>query len=479
MIGSRATRVLVSMSQAMSGRWARGVRLAAAAGLALALTAAPAWAQPGGGGGGGFGGGMGMLMGGGPGGGREALNARISSDDLERYAQKLGLAEEQRQALTVLHEAYLEAHQARAAAVRAEMEDARDAFRETRDPSVFQEIGQSMQAFRQEATAAEKQFMDDFQALLTPEQAAGWPALDRQRRRETTLRRGLISGERVDVVRLVDELDLAPEQRAALEPMLDAYSQELDPALVKRNELFEAAMSQGPQFFQAFRDGGDTAAAEKMITEGRDAAIRVRDINRKYAAQIAGLLAPEQGQAFTARVKRESFPAIYTQRYAAQVSEAALKFEDLTDAQRGSLEAIRESYQRETDALNARAEAAIEAQEKDFSIATMMQRFGGGGDDGGLGELRRTRRELENGTVTKIRELLTPEQAARLPERQQGGEGERGPRGRGRDRGMNGGGDNPAGEGERPRRPRQGRGGGGDGGGGDANPDTTTPPGGG
>ena len=135
------------------------------------------------------------------------------------------------------------------------------------------------------------------------------------------------------------------------------------------------------------------------------------------------------------------------------------KFEDLTADQKSSLIAVKETYNREAAALAQRGEAAQEEQEKNFSLRKMMEGgFGGQGSDT-MRELGEQRRALEDSTFNKIKAMLTPEQVANLPERQNDGGGGAGNGGNRRNRpadaGNDGGNAAPAaGGGQRRMRPQ-------------------------
>jgi len=432
-------------------------RFGTVAALVCGMMAGTGLAQPGGGGGGGPGGG-GPRMFGGPGGmmmgGGQMMEPGVSSEQLKKWAAKLNLTPDQQDAAKALFDGYFADHQARAEKMRDAMESARDAFRESRDPSVFQEMGEKMRVFREQGQKAEKGFMDDVKSLLTPEQEPAWASVERAKRRDAGMRRTPfgVSGERADLIAIVEKLELAEEVHAAVAPTLDSYEQDLDREIVKRDELRQQAEGQGQQIFAIMRGdgGGDMAAMEKMIKENREAMVRVRDVNRRYARQIESLLPAEVAPTFAMEFKKASFPDIYRERYAARVIAAAEKM-DLTEEQRNSIEAIRDGYTRDTDSLNKQNEAAIEEMEANFSLQNMM----GGGGPGGfrnekMQELRTQRENVENTAVKKVQDLLTPEQKAKLPERRGDGEGgqqDRRPRAREGD-------NNGQQQGQRPRRQR-------------------------
>lgn len=448
----------------------KSISLMVSAACALTLVAGSVFAQPAGGGGGGGQGGAGNRQpggGGGAGGGRGMGGGMmfggmgggmmggmdgqsISSADLDKYGKILDLTPEQHDAVKALHEGYTaEVAKLRERAQKM-MEDAREEFRETRDPAVWQEIGEKITPIRDEGRKVEKQFLDDMKSLLTEKQMPLWGRVEKTRKREQTIRRGFISGETVDVIRVVERMNLPEEQMKTINPTLERYENDLDPVLTKRNELFEAGMSQMRTLMQDVMQG-KTEEADKRMSEARDASVRVRDVNRRYAKEIASLLPPESSAKFDEEFKRESFPRIYRQsRYAQTVIDSAMKMEGVDETQRKSIEAIAETYKRDTQTLNKKAEEATEASESTMTVSGMMQRFGG--DDPAMNELRRSRTDLENKTVEAVKALLTEDQRKQLPERGRGGGGG-GDGGPGMDRGNGNGGGGNDGQPQR-RRPR-------------------------
>lgn len=442
----------------MLARSFRKIALVAVAGLALAVVSTPqAMAQGRGGGGGMFGG----MFGGGQG---QMFEPSVSSRDLDSFARLFGLDASQKEAVKMLFDGYQQQFAAAAKKAREEIDALRDEARDSRDPSLFREIGEKSLAFRQSREQMEQTFLSDFKDVLTEDQAAKWPKFERMRRRETTIGRGLMSGERVDLFELVEDLKLDPEQRAAIEPTLDQYEVDLDRELIQRNKMQEEIQEKMRDFFN------DPEAADEWIKKGREAAVKVRDVNRRYFAQLQTQLPEDKRTELERAFKRESFPMIYREQYASRVIAAADRMSDLDESQRQGLASIRETYEREVRTIQLEMEKAQEDQEMNFSIANMMGRRGGGeggrgnnnrgggffGDDTELGKLRAKRRELETSTVEKIRSILTEQQAAKLPGR--GDDDDRGFNRGNRDRDGNrdagnqerrrGGGDN-----DRPRRP--------------------------
>lgn len=412
----------------------------------------------GGGGGGGMGGMFGGMMGGG--GGR---GPSVSKADVDRIGKILSMDKQQLEAATLLHEAYVSEYETYAQEVRTKMEDLRREARDAQDPSAWQAMGQEMRKAATKRTELEGKFLTDMKEVLTPAQAEKWPSIERMRTRERTIGMGMMAGERVDVVRQVENLKLDPAKAKELEPVLEQYAADLDRELKARNALYEAAQGQAQDILMS----GDTAKMTKMIEDARAAATRVRDVNRRYSRQVEALL-PEDKQAEFARVvKRESYPMVYREGRTARTLKGVQEFTDLTAEQKQAIATIVETHGRELAGLQTRMEQAQDQRETsikaDEVVATFMGGGGGGGGGRGMGrgmmglldspeldELRTKRRELDTTTLDKVKALLSPEQKTRLEGDEEEGDGAgRGPRGRNRDGG---------GEGGRPARPgREGR----------------------
>ena len=444
-----------------SFRVASAVVLVAAVGLALSATAlAQPAPQPGAGssaqqpqrpergrgGGGGGGGGMGMfggMMGGG--GGR---GPSVSKADVERIGKALSMDKQQLEAATLLHEAYVSDYEAYAQDVRTKMEDLRREAREAQDPAAWQAMGQEMRKAAAKRTELEGKFLGEMKDVLNPAQAERWPGIERMRTRERTIGMGMLASERVDVVRQVESLKLDESKMKELQPVLEQYAAELDRELKARNTLYESAQGQAQEILTS----GDTAKMTKMIEDARAAAIKVREVNRRYARQVELMLPDDKREIFAAAVKRESYPAVYREGRTVRAIKGVQEYTDLTAEQKQAITTIVETHARELAGLQSRMERAQDDRETsikpDEVVASFMGGGGGGGGGGrGMGrgmmgmldtpeleELRTKRRELDTTTMDKVKALLTPEQKTRL-EGEDNDSDARPPRARNRDTG--------------------------------------------
>lgn len=354
------------------------------------------------------------------------MMAPVTTRQVDRYAEMLGLDKEQRETLKALHEGYAEQARAVQEKNREAMRSLGEQMRESEDrEGLMEKMQKSIRDARDARRDQDRAFNADVQAILTPEQAAKWPTVERMQRRESSMRRGFISGERVDLVELVEQTKVQGE---AVKPLLEQYEVELDRELVRRNEWQERQFERMGEL----RQEGDFEAIQKLIEEGRGLTVKVRDVNRKYARQIAETLPAEQRGAFEEGFKRASFPDVYRPAPVSDQIEAAFKLRDLTPEQKEKLESLRASHEKSTTAVNEKLAAAVEAAEMSFNIAD-MGRGRGQGEESPAAVLRREKRELNRETGESLRKVLTPEQAAKLPRPDDDDNRGRGERRRGRD----------------------------------------------
>ncbi|MFN7021020.1 MAG: Spy/CpxP family protein refolding chaperone [Phycisphaerales bacterium] len=374
---------------------------------------------------GGGGWGMGLFGGGGF---RGMFDSGVTSRQFESMKATLRLSAEQQEAVDALFEAYQDSSTRLNNEMREEMDQMREDMRAAMmdggpDRELIRRMGERTEKARKARKDLEAGLFSDIKSVLSAEQAQRWPRVEAGYRRESSIGRGLMSGERVDVVRLVEDLKLPQAERESLDAVLDQYAADLDRELTARNEFLEKAMAEARELFQS----GDEERIEKLFNDGRALSMRVRDVNRRYARQIEGMLADESRSKFIEAFQRESFPQVYRPTTAGRSLEAASKLADLDAEQKASLDSISESYKRELSAINKQLEAAAEKREANFSPADMMGRFGRGGGGGGgdeqTRELRDRRRALDESTIEKIRGILKPEQFEKLPGREDRGGG--------------------------------------------------------
>jgi len=140
--------------------------------------------------------GMGMDMG--------QFAAPINRRSLEDYGRLLSLTGEQKDAIKSLYDAYVSSHAEATKEMSKIFQETQEKAQDTGDFRVYQkEMPKKMQAVTARMEGLEKGFYDDAKALLSADQQASWPKVERHRRREKGLRFGFLSGQAVDMVRVV------------------------------------------------------------------------------------------------------------------------------------------------------------------------------------------------------------------------------------------------------------------------------------
>jgi hypothetical protein len=367
-------------------------------------------------------------MGGGLG---DVLNPSVNSRDLDRYSDMLGLNADQRAVVRELFGGYQEQYRAFAEKAREDLANIRGRMEGGRGGreggpgmgEAFSVIRDTFTKLREERERMERTFFEDVRAILTPEQESIWPRVERTRRRETTMERGLIAGENVDLFRLIERMNLPAELRQQLSASLEQYEIDLDRALMERNKVQEEGIAGllGGRFGRP-EEGFDVERAQRAFQEAREASFRLRDVNRRYARQIEAQLPENHREQFARLFKEASFPEVYRESAVARNIATALGFADLTPEQRQRLIEVREQYLRESGPVADRLAKAIEEQQATMTVEQLMSRFRGGEDTSPLAQARQARRDLERTFGDRVRGILTPEQIERLPQ----GEGRRG-----------------------------------------------------
>ncbi len=360
------------------------------------------------------------------GGGIGELIPGVSHRELDWYADRLSLTEDQRLALDALFDGYTEEYRSMSRALRAQIETLQrrpDAAPSDGGPVNAEEVFAALRKWTAKTGAADKRLFEDVRAMLTPEQAELWPKLERDKRRERELLAGQLAGESVDLVEIVDQLGLGAAARAEVDPIVERYALDLDRVLAERQSHREA-----------IRERGSTSDFAEMLRRSKESweySNKVREMNLQYGRKIAAVLPSDQADRFAEMVRQKTFPMIYGEpSWALRAIDAALKLDDLDAAQRTAVESMKESVARELENLNKAMESAWRQREEDNASGKGL--FTGRGnaiqiaiqsedkpkdDRGGFDGLMKQRRELEEATEGKLRALLSPSQAEKIPPR--------------------------------------------------------------
>ncbi len=370
-----------------------------------------------------------QLFGGdGPGGG--GREPPVNSKQVARYADLLGFDADQKEAATALLEGMQAEWDAGAKKMRDEMESIREEFQESKDTSIWTDRMPAIMRKQRDARAKmEQTFVSDFKSLLSEDQQGQWGNVERTYRRDTTIPRGRLSGESVDLVRLAEELPLSDPAKA--KSTLDQYEADLDRALVERNEIVDEAQQRVGDGPAAMERAMQDEAFVKLREKAREARLKVRETNQRYARQLASALPADEAAKFSEEFTRRSFPDVFRKTLTADSLAAAADFEDLTAEQKQQIATMRGSYAQEVERANKalmdateKYEATSEGYASALGGGMRFRTFGAGGQEEGranpVDEARSAKRDMEKKALDNLKGILSDSQRERLPKRREG-----------------------------------------------------------
>ena len=269
-----------------------------------------------------------------------AFEPAIRSHEIRIIARILGLADPERDALSALYDGHCETLKARAAEIADSRQEALERAQATADFSVADVPKETEDGWKAEAAKAKAAFLDDLKILLTKEQADRWPLVERELRRFKSLDRGRIAGEKLDLIRLVDEHAPAAWTTPDIANLLASYVQSLDAALTRRDAQLDTV--DGSEFAKLAHS--DKAAAESMWRTVIALRVAVRDTNLKTAEQVAGLLPEKDAEAFRVQLFKAAYPRIAKASRTESYIRAAASLKSLTPEQAADIRAVLDSF---------------------------------------------------------------------------------------------------------------------------------------
>ncbi len=348
--------------------------------------------------------------------GGDFLEPGFTTKDLEHAAELFGFDPVQGEIATEMVNEYLTRMAMGVEQMTVVLQAAEDEFQETRDIAIWNDFRERTEQFEERKQAITDQLMADLRLLLTPEQVVYWSRFERDlRRRRTITEGGLVSGETVDLVKMLDDLEIRGEARQAVASLEDQYVTELDRALVTRNQVYDDTTNKAFERFTTEGFGDMDSVMEifrELLEDAMVQAVRVRDINLKYAATIGRALPAEIGKEFQDTFNELCFPRVYRASTTDRAFETILSFEDLTEEQRGRVLEAQGRYQQSRERLDANWARAIAEQEEERDVLRVM---GIEPSTEATRETRTARRELDRTAYEQVLQVLTEEQARRLP----------------------------------------------------------------
>ncbi|UCD75673.1 MAG: hypothetical protein JSV91_01915 [Phycisphaerales bacterium] len=296
----------------------------------------------------------------------------ISSRELSRYADRLDLSDEQRQAVQSIHNKY-----------RADFARLRDGeieeylsthggagnLRITFDRSEVEKDARDLQKLLGRIRSVDERFFDQLLALLTEQQQAMLPRI-RQARERARYQSGMSligiiinPAARHDLSALMTELDLAPEPGSDLDLVLQQYETRLT---ASARDLHDVSVKKELLMFDRMAEQGygadvleDPSGAEGLIDvlfsamnhvqdRMNDQAAEIADLNRRTLKELTALMPEDQARKLRGRFLQRAYhdPLVSGQRVSRRFS-TALERDELTDQQRSQIEGMQLAYEQQ------------------------------------------------------------------------------------------------------------------------------------
>ncbi len=348
---------------------------------------------------------------------RESGGGTVARRSVERYADLLGLDAAQRESALTIHDGYAAAMKEAQKARRSAVEEVSRSAQDSGDHAVFMEKMPGIeQEFKVQSGKVEKGFFDDVRSLLNgTEQEQRWPRVERMRRREVELRRGQMAGESLDLTEVVGGLKLDRAAAQEVAPVLDEYEFDLDAQLKGRQRVAADAPAFEPG------KGFDMEKMQAGLAQVREAGLKVKECNERFARKIEAMLPEERRAEFRTAVRMGTFPSVYRPSRVSRDLEKALALGDLTAEQRESLTELKRSYERDLRPANDAWAAAISNGDKTDEGGGSMATSGGGvltirnsDEPKALADARKARRELDEKARERVKAVLNETQMAAI-----------------------------------------------------------------
>ena len=158
--------------------------------------------------------------------------------DMQLYADYLRLEEWQRPIVEILLDDYQVSFDLGTKECRDRMSLLKDELQA--DPENAMKIAlRPIREWEAEKRELKRLLIADIQGQLSPLQIQRWPSLERAMRREKELPQGDLPGESMNIFVAIQELNLAPADEQAVDPILLEYEIAIDQALARRRETMD------------------------------------------------------------------------------------------------------------------------------------------------------------------------------------------------------------------------------------------------
>jgi len=367
-----------------------------------------------------------------------AFAGPISSRQLMRYAQRLNLSDQQRQALEPIHDEYKRQFRVlRDGEIAAFLNQQQSTQGGIPKREVVDAALEDLDRLRTKIKALDERFFDRLLPILTEGQQAIVPRIRMARERqryENPQAAAMFGRGEVDLSEVFLDLDLPPAAIEAADPMIAQYERRLTTLMGKQAKaliymtvnMMDALEERGFVDVSQEELMGDPELLRRLINEmqviWRELNVEVAEIaadigqlNRRTCRNVAAVLPEAPARSFRNEYYRQSYRQLGP---LVGLSEGnwmtgALDLDDLSDEQRQALASAAADYQSRVDRLLDDGVELVEGYWRDFSPFELDQDKANAFQSA-FGKLLTRARELESQTTAALEQALGKEALAEL-----------------------------------------------------------------
>lgn len=283
----------------------------------------------------------------------ELMKPEFLNRDMIIFVEGLELDSEQQVIVESMFESYRDEFDAGINELRASFEEMRTQLNPDDPQRVLKMVFAPFDDWRDKRDVIRQRFIDNVKLVLNDRQLAMWDDFQKRLRREKSLDRGVLSGEQLNLFHVLQDMAIDERTRLSIEPVLNAYANELDAALRRRNEAINDIQG---EMLQAMQEQ-DSNRMLDVLGHQIDLRLAVRNVNDRYIEAVANALPDHFADEFRERAMDRAYPRVFRRSSAEELFEAALKLDALDPDKR---EAVREIYETYTVAMESSNQRLLE-----------------------------------------------------------------------------------------------------------------------
>ena len=260
--------------------------------------------------------------------------------DMQLYADYLRLEEWQRPIVEILLDDYQVSFDLGTKECRDRMSLLKDELQA--DPENAMKIAlRPIREWEAEKRELKRLLIADIQGQLSPLQIQRWPSLERAMRREKELPQGDLPGESMNIFVAIQELNLAPADEQAVDPILLEYEIAIDQALARRRETMD-------KYQEVLKDAmisKDTDSGLNALRKIGATRSEVCLLHMQAIEELISVLPEESSISFRRSILANGFPTVFEETRVDRLLASVRKLKDLTPDQSDQIDAIEARYQ--------------------------------------------------------------------------------------------------------------------------------------